>query len=246
MKIPYSIERYDHVTRIVTVPDMQPGRRYFHWITNRAIRSLEAEGLIRSDWRDLRNGNAIHLLWHRGFRYPVRAANEIASLVDEYATPAISEAIGQHGEFMVMEAFAKARFVMLGRETRMFEGTIWTRSNHNLDFVFERDGVAYGVEVKNALGYMDKDQLDIKIEMCAYLGLRPVFVVRMLPKSWINEVIEAGGFALVLEHQLYPIAHRELARRVKSTLDLPVDTPKALQDGTIQRFVNWHEIRTSV
>ena len=35
---------------------------YFHWITNRAIRDLEAEGLAKSEWRQLRTGTSIKLV----------------------------------------------------------------------------------------------------------------------------------------------------------------------------------------
>ena len=38
---------------------------YFHWITNRALRDLEAMGLVRSEWRTLRSGGRVKLLWHR-------------------------------------------------------------------------------------------------------------------------------------------------------------------------------------
>lgn len=108
-------------------------------------------------------------------------------------------------------------------------------------FIFERDGLAYGVEVKNTLGYMDHGELLVKIALCRHLGIRPVFAARMLPKSWVKAVVDAGGFALIMKYQLYPWAHRDLARRVRADLGLPVDSPRALQDGTMQRFVTWHE-----
>ena len=47
------------------------------------------------------------------------------------------------------------------------------------------------------------------------LGIYPVFVVRMLPKVWIKEIVESGGFALILKHQFYPWSHRDLARRIR-------------------------------
>ena len=77
--------------------------------------------------------------------------------------------------------------------------------------------------------------------MCQFLGIRPVFVARMLPKSWIKEVVDVGGFALILKYQLYPWTHRELAGRVSKGLGLPVDAPKALNEGTMKRFLRWHE-----
>jgi hypothetical protein len=89
----------------------------------------------------------------------------------------------------------------------------------------------YGVEVKNTLGYMDYEEFQTKIRLCQFLGVRPVFAVRMLPRTWIRELIAVGGFALVLRYQLYPWTHRELARRVARELGLPVDAPRSLADG---------------
>lgn len=216
---------------------------YFHWITNRAIRALIVDGVIKEETRPLRSAGEIHLLWHPSFRYYKREAASVVKLVEEYSNPNIAGAIGLHGETMVLEGFARNEFVMKGRNARSYGGKEWTRTGHNLDFIFERDGVAYGVEVKNALGYMDQEELQTKVEMCKWLGIKPVFVARMLPRTWINEVIQGGGFALIMKYQLYPWTHKEVAVRVAKLLGLPVDAPKVLADGTMKRFVNWHERR---
>ena len=215
--------------------------QWFHWITKRALKRLEGEGIVRSEMRTLAHGGNITLFWHRSHRYPRRDAARVIDLVNEYADPNIGGALGLQGELLVLEGLARQQFLMLGRESRSYRSEEWTRTEHDLDFVFERDGIGYGVEVKNTLGYMDHDELRIKVEMCQNLGVRPVFAVRMLPKTWINEIIQAGGFALVMKYQLYPWAHRELARRVRETLGLPVDAPRSLQEGTVGRFVRWHE-----
>jgi len=62
----------------------------------------------------------------------------------------------------------------------------------------------------------------------------------MLPKTWINEVISAGGYAMILKYQLYPWTHVDLAKRVAKELGLPVDAPRALAEGTMDRFMKWH------
>ncbi len=84
---------------------------YFHWITNRAVRSLEAEGLIRSEWRKLRTGTAIKLLWHRGYRFQKRSAKKLIALVEDYSDPNIGAALGLHGETMVLEGFGAHSFL---------------------------------------------------------------------------------------------------------------------------------------
>lgn len=164
----------------------------------------------------------------------------MVSLVEEYADPNMGGVVGLHGEFMVLEGFARSEFVMRGRNTRAFGGKMWTDTDHNLDFIFEKDNQAYGLEVKNTLGYMDYDEFQTKIPLCQSLGIRPVFIVRMLPRTWMNELITAGGFGLIMKYQLYPWSHKELARRVATELGLPVDAPRALNDGTMNRFMAWH------
>jgi hypothetical protein len=214
---------------------------WFHWITSRALRQLASEGLLADEFRTLATGAKIHLLWHRANRYYKTKAKQLVSLVNQYADPNIGAALGLHGEALVLEGFAKREFLMKGRNTSSFQNRTWKDTAHDLDFIFERDGLAYGIEVKNSLSYMDFDELRIKIELCGHLGLRPVFAVRMLPKSWVKLVVDSGGFALILQYQLYPWYHRNLAQRVREELGLPVDSPRALEDGTVGRFVRWHE-----
>lgn len=213
---------------------------WYHWVTNRAIRRLISNGLLISEERELAAGNRIKLLWNRSYRYYKRDALNLIRLVEEYADPNIGSAIGLNGELLVLEGFATREFVTRGRNTRAFNGKVWTTTNHDLDFIFERDGVAYGVEVKNMLGYMDHDELKVKIAVCKEIGVRPLIVARMLPKSWVKEIVDAGGFALILKWQLYPYAHKELAKRVHVQLGLPVDAPRALHAGTVARFLDWH------
>ena len=221
--------------------EVQNEGQYFHWITNRAIRDLEAEGVILSETRPLVGGGTIKLLWHRRFRYYRRGAARLVQLVNEYSAPNIGAALGLQGEALVLEGFASIEFVMKGRDKNEYGGKSWTETEHNVDFIFERDGQAYGIEVKNTLGYMDRIEFETKIQLCRRIGVRPVFAARMLPKTWIKDLIDVGGFALILKYQLYPWAHRDLARTVRSELGLPVDAPRRLNEGTMKRFLSWHD-----
>jgi hypothetical protein len=220
--------------------EVQNEDRYFHWITNRAIRDLESEGVILSERRNLTSGGTIKLLWNRKLRYYKREAAKLIDLVNEYSAPNIGAALGLQGEALVLEGFASIEFVMKGRDKNEYGGHVWKQSDHDVDFIFERDGKAYGIEVKNTLGYMDKEEFDTKINLCQRIGIRPIFAARMLPRSWINEFVNAGGFALIIKYQLYPWAHRDLARKVRTELELPVDAPRRLSEGTMARFLRWH------
>ena len=117
----------------------------------------------------------------------------------------------------------------------------WEESEHDLDFIFARDERVYGVEVKNTLPYINDREMRLKVRLCAHLGITPLFVVRAMPAIWIGEINRGGGFTLVLRYQLYPLSHKGFAEEVRETMGLPVDAPRALYDGTMQRFVGWHE-----
>lgn len=158
-------------------------QQFFHWITARAIDVLIGEGVVKTETRKLSSGSEIKLLWHRSHRYYKRDAKRVVQLVEEYGSPNICAALGLQAEALVLEGFARREFLLRRRHASEFGGRKWTRTGHNLDFIFERDGRAYGVEVKNTLSYMKQSELITKIEMCDYLGIIPVFAVRMLPKS---------------------------------------------------------------
>src|SRR4051812_10063699 len=136
--------------------------------------------------------------------------------------------------------FATLGFRILGRNLREVDGKRWMDSNHNLDRLVERDGVRYGVEIKNQLGYISRDELEIKVAMAEHFGVRPMFIARMMPKTYINEERKAGGFSLILGEQFYPLLAKDLARRVRAGLGLPVTVIKAWPDTALARFENWH------
>jgi hypothetical protein len=219
---------------------VQNEKEFFHWVTHRALAELIGEGLLLTETRSLASGSELKLIWHRRHRYYKRDAARVAKLVEEYGSPNMCAAIGLHGEQMVLGGFARREFVMRGHHTRKYREGEWLKTQHNLDFIFERDGVAYGVEVKNTLSYMDREEFTTKIALAEHLEVVPGFAVRMLPKSWMKELIDHGGYGMILKYQLYPWTHGELAKRVAKELGLPVDSPRALADGTMDRFVTWH------
>jgi hypothetical protein len=214
-------------------------RQFFHWITNRALRGLIEEKHVVMEERRLDIGSTIKLVWHKSYRFYKRSADGVFDLVNRYTNSATDGTLGMQGEHLVLAAFARNRFVLEGEEINDYAGIKWTDSNHDLDFVFSRDGFGYGVEVKNTLGYLDVDEFVVKIRLARHLGIRPVFAVRALPRTWIEALARAGGFALVMGYQFYPWTHKSLADDIRASLDLPVDTPKRIEAGTMKRLEDW-------
>jgi hypothetical protein len=214
-------------------------REYFHWVTNRALRRLVDEGRIHTETRRLSTGSEIKLVWHKGYRFYKRAADEVFKIVDHYTKAATDGALGLQGEHLVLAAFARQKFLLIAEESRTYRAATWEVTNHNLDFIFERDGIAYGVEVKNTLGYLDLREFVTKVRLSRHIGVIPVFAVRALPKTWAYALIQAGGYAMIMGYQFYPWTHKDLAANINKRLGLPVDAPKRIEQGTMQRFENW-------
>ena len=117
---------------------------------------------------------------------------------------------------------------------REVDGREWAETEHDLDRLIERDGERYGVEIKNQLAYIDQTELGIKLRMCEYFGVRPMFIARMMPKNYIDQVVRAGGFCLILGNQHYPLLSEPLAARVRELIGLPVACVRALPDTTLE------------
>lgn len=217
---------------------------FFHWITTRALSELVNEGQISSESEPLPGGETpsgfITLYRAKSYRYWKRDAGEIAKLVSEFSNPAFTHALGVHGELMFDAALPTVGFMPMGRKVRSHKGVSWTETKHDLDRVFERDGIPYGIEIKNTLGYIDKEELDVKLRMCKTLSLRPLFVMRMAPKNYIELIRAAGGFSLIFKFQLYPFGQKAFADEVRKRLKLPTDSPTRIADGTVQRLLKWH------
>ena len=219
--------------------------QFFHWITNRAIRELLEDGEIKGDTFQLRSGGEIHLLWDKSFRYYRRSAKRVLELVQTYSSNDFARLLGYQGEMLVIEAFARAQFRLVARNANEYGGRKWLASSHDVDFIYEKDGFAYGVEVKNSLAYMREDELNLKMTLCQEVGVTPLFVVRFMPKTWFHRVQQGGGYVLMLKYQLYPLSHVELGRAVREELGLPVQSPSVLWESTIRRFTDWHDARVN-
>jgi len=218
-------------------------RQYFHWITNRALRNLAQEGEILVETKELWPGVPVKFYFSLKCRYWRRQSDARIKLIQGYSNESFGRALGHQGETMFDAALGGKGFRVLGKNVSEFGGRKWEATGENLDRVYERDGLLYGSEIKNSLDYIPHEELNSKLEACKVLGLTPLFIVRMAPKTYMNDIIEAGGYGLLFGQQLYPFGQDAFAAEVRAALDLPVGCPAAIPDGLVQRFETWHERR---
>ena len=218
-------------------------QRYFHWVTVRALKALREANKIGSELQELAANVPLRFYFHRRNRYWKRRAAEIRKLVQSFSDQAFTSALGIQGELLTDAGLPRAGFKPVALNVNSWAERAWQTTRHDLDRIFERDGVYYGTEIKNRLGYIPLEEFRAKLQMCDHLNLTPLFIARMMPKTYIQDVHAAGGFCLLMKYQFYPVSHRPLAIAVRQELKLPVDCPTRLEDGTLERLLRWHEAK---
>jgi len=220
--------------------------RFFDWITNRALHELIADRAVEHERREAKCPPEILLVWNRKNRYNRRRAKRVISLVEEYSDPQFSTLLGHQGQLLFENGMGRTNFRLLAENVNEWNGRKWQESNENLDYIYERDGIVYGVEVKNALGRIREAELTSKTAICEHLGVVPFFAVRWMPQIWIQRTAKVhNGFVLMLKWQLYPLSHAGLARTIREELGLPVDAPPRYHAKTLERIVKAHEKRVN-
>jgi DNA-binding transcriptional regulator YhcF (GntR family) len=229
---------------------------YFHWVTYRALCNLEKDGLIKRTTQKF-YGIEAEVRYHRSNRYHKRKTKKLMEIIKEYSTENVSWSCGIEANRLFYISLTERNFRYLGKDTNEFKGKKWIQTDHNFDYILERDGIVYGIEIKNTFDYIDKDEMKTKIEICKYLGIKPLFIMRWAPQSYMNDILNAGGFGLLFETKIFPLALKSLVEKINKEQYLPYkddklvlkngkvrkicDTPKAIPDGIIDRFENWHK-----
>jgi hypothetical protein len=189
-------------------------RKYFHWVTARAADHLVGKGALRRERHPLQSGAAATFLFHPSLRYHRRLIRRKLKVLNDYAQASVRLRIGAWAEILFIAGFSRHRFLCAGRKVRAYGGKQWTATGHDLDFALEGVGGPWGCELKNTMDYIPRDELKIKINICHPLGLRPLFILRHAPKSYIEFVRQAGGYTLIFDFQVWPFGHEPLIAAV--------------------------------
>ncbi len=201
---------------------------HFHLRTYRAIQELRENDFLRSETVET-DVETFIVVWRSGVRYVRRAISAHVTLASEYSAQLISKATGDYAETLALLGLSRLGLTLVGRNTRSYRGKTWSETAHDFDFIVEKDGSAYGIEVKNTFSYMPDDELDIKIAICHHLGLRPLFIVRNRHAIQWDKMQEAGGLLYIFKSKIFPPGQEPLTQRIWQQMRLPVAT-----------WMDWH------
>ena len=96
-----------------------------------------------------------------------------------------------------------------------------------------------------------REELDVKLDMCDFFGLTPIFAVRWL-KPYTELIRQRGGFSWIFKTQIYPPGFDELTKLLwkrlsiqSLKLDWPVNVRTDLPEKSVLIFQNWVNTQTS-
>lgn len=248
--------------------------KFFDWVVTKALHELVEEGeLVRFDSSNVAGlggltigrrmrfyGSSAALEDSAGKEAMAKHVLAAARLVDKYGTAKHTKVAGKHLENLVKMQLRVSQFEIVGEHTAEYGGRQWDATSHNLDFVARKKGkdFAIGVEVKNTLGCMRPEEIDVKIDICKHLEIVPVFAVRWI-KPYIECIRLQGGFSWVFKVQMFPLGYEEFvgairkrfaagnpgrrnaaiteAERMRS--DYPVTVRTELPEKSVRRFDEW-------
>jgi hypothetical protein len=121
--------------------------KFYHWIVGRGLRELIDEGIIAHESVFLKYGTAT-FVFNRKHRYPRRQIRRAATVINNYSEEQVSHTCGSWAENLFLVALMQYGFTFASedlaeqRNTRRFRGKVWSTTQHQLDFLVARDGIA--------------------------------------------------------------------------------------------------------
>ena len=217
---------------------------FSHDEVGRAIKQLEKEKLIkRTGVRGRRGPGAMPNVFYKLPGTPYSEIGHIMRKKLDLSTfiAGVSREMGRHAELAWWRAFHRNNWTLypaseceIGRGIREFGGKV-ASVNNDIDFVASKNGISYGVEIKNGLMY--PDDLYWKIIVAAELDLIPLIIARWLNPAQVKCIKEVGAVFVVYKEAIYSTTYAPLIQEVRNFLGFPIDARDEIDDEYFRRKI---------
>jgi hypothetical protein len=211
-------------------------KQFFPWVVGRALGVLISDGVVEKvgypGRRRVGGTDVISFYVLSGTDYDsvkglIKRKKDVSEGVANILT-GVSPA-GGHAEDLFERGFLSLGFKPHGRDVSEFRNRKVTgvvgKEPPNVDFVFERDGLTYGVDVKNWIRYEwdTRDDVVSKVKVARKLGLVPFIIARYVDEDIAyNEIIKRGGIVYRYGELLVPTLYGSVADAAREVLGYPV------------------------
>lgn len=216
--------------------------QYPHDVTGKAVNELIDDKFLKDELRAF--GKNMHVIFvrRRKLRYVATMIKEKTNIITRFSDDEVNDGAGKYAEILFNHLFTKNQFEVVGRNTNTFRGKAWSKSDKDLDFIIEKDGISYGVEIKNTFDYMPQDEFEEKLEMCQFLGLLPLFPLRCPSEQQYAQMKSCGGLALKFKTRIFPPGNQKLVTEIWNHFRLPVGIWDTITPRVEAIFLNYHHL----
>ncbi len=214
--------------------------QYPHDITGKAANELIEDKFLKDEPRAFgKNMHAI-FVWRRNIRYVATIIKEKVKIIEKFSDDEVNDGVGKYAEILFSHMFEKNQFKIVDINTNKFRNKTWRKSDKNLDFIIEKDGINYGVEIKNTFDYMPQDEFAEKLNMCQFLKLVPVFPLRSPSPQQYPLMKDINGLALKFKTRIFPPGNQKLVTEIWNHFRLPVRIWAEIPLRVETVFLNYH------
>lgn len=216
-----------------------------HDVTGKAIRQLQASGQIMKTGLPGRRGAAD--LPIQFYKLPESNYDQLIPLIRrklELSTfiTGVANEMGRHAESAWWRAFKRSNWGLHPKSEKIRLGVSEyrgrkTSTDHDIDFIAEKDGIEYGVEVKNGLNY--PDDLYWKFSVAVDLGTIPLIIARWLNPGQVPTIPTLGGTQPILyKDAIYSTTYNPMITDIRKVLGAPIEGRDEVDDEYFIRKIN--------
>lgn len=221
---------------------------YPHDVTGKAVNELIDEGFFKTEPRTFGVNQNVPIIFFckRSRRYLSSEIKDRLKIIERFSDPELNDGCGKYAEALFIHMFEKNQFKIVGLHTKTYKVKTWSKSDRNLDFIIEKDGLAYGGETKNTFDYIPQDEFEEKLDMCSFLGILPVFPLRYPSPQQFEMIKQSKGLALTFKTRIFPPGNQRLVSDIWNHFRLPVGIWYEISTPTENIFLNYHNKNISI
>ncbi|GAI31538.1 unnamed protein product, partial [marine sediment metagenome] len=213
---------------------------YPHDVTGKAVNELIEGKFLKAEPRAFGRNMHVIFVYRHNVRYTAMAIKMKTKILERFSADEVNDGVGKYAEILFGHMFKINQFKIIDRNINTFRGKVWTKSDKDLDFIIEKDGISYGVEIKNRFDYMKQDEFEEKLEMCQFLGLLPVFPIRCPSEQQYAQMKDCDGLALKFKTRIFPPGFQGLVTDIWNNFRLPVNIWEEIRPPVEAVFLNYH------
>jgi len=149
-----------------------------------------------------------------------------------------------YSEYLVEQALIRAGYTVVAKDTYYFNGLVCLIKEGpgrppDLDFIAALPNKGFvGVQVKNRLEYPKLDDVNILIELCRGLHLKPLLITRQAHPMTFDVMRRLGGWTVVFKQKLLkPGFPADKLKALRRGLGFPVAVYKWPPEYLIRRLI---------